>query len=49
MNYLSFSHRVKLIEAMTQHFKPFMAYYHNPIINKVLLNIQTMFLIKNRI
>ena len=41
MNYLSFSHRVKLIESMTQHFKPFMGYYHNPIINKVLINIQT--------
>jgi hypothetical protein len=41
MNYLSFSHRIKLIESMTQHFKPFMGYYHNPIINKVLINIQT--------
>jgi len=41
MNYLSFSHNLKLVDLMKEYFQPFVAYFHNPIIEKVLLKIQT--------
>jgi len=41
MNYLSFSHNLKLLDLMKEYFQPFVAYFHNPIIEKVLLKIQS--------
>jgi hypothetical protein len=40
MNDLSFSHKLKLIDYMTNYFTPFSSYHHNPVIHKVLSEIQ---------
>jgi len=40
MNDLSFSHKLKLIDYMNNYFTPFSSYHHNPVIHKVLSEIQ---------
>jgi K+/H+ antiporter YhaU regulatory subunit KhtT len=40
MNDLSFSHKLKLIDYMSEYFNPFSSYFHNAVIYKVLVEIQ---------
>jgi hypothetical protein len=40
MNDLSYSHKLKLIDYMNEYFNPFTSYFHNSVIDKVLVEIQ---------
>jgi len=40
MNDLSYSHQLKLIDYMEKYFNPFLSYFHNDVISKVLIEIQ---------